>query len=405
MGLLTVNEIKAKIKLGSGRYSDGGGLYLVAPKSGTPFWMLRFTSHGKRREMTLGKYNDLSLAEARLQSELNKKMLRDGTDPLSARFRELQSQIKTVNELFDDWFIGVTKRLKYPNIPKRIFNKEISPIIGQVQLKDVNPLDIRTIINRVNNSGRPTIANDTLMQCKQLFNHAVKLGLINHNPASAFTSVDAGGVEKSKDRALTITEIKDVFKIFRQNSSRFSRENYLALALLLVLGVRKTELIHATWDEFNFTTQTWLLPAHRSKTEVEITIPIPEQAIAWLHELQIRACGSIYLFPSRRTSKNPFMSADTLNRAVSKLFGREPGKKKQPPNVMGDIEHFTVHDLRRTCRSLLAQLGIESVVAEKCLNHKLKGVEGIYNRHDYLSERKTALSKLADFIAPHINQN
>ena len=88
------------------------------------------------------------------------------------------------------------------------------------------------------------------------------------------------------------------------------------------------------------------------------------------------------------------MGTDTLNRAISKMFGREPGKKKQPPNLMGDMPHFAVHDLRRTCRSLLAAQGTLGHVAERCLNHKLKGVEGIYDRYDYLEERKEALELL-----------
>lgn len=70
-------------------------------------------------------------------------------------------------------------------------------------------------------------------------------------------------------------------------------------------------------------------------------------------------------------------------------------KKKQPPNLMGDIPHFTVHDLRRTCRTLLTQQGTPGHVAERCLNHKLKGVEGIYDRHDYFEERREALTTLA----------
>lgn len=74
----------------------------------------------------------------------------------------------------------------------------------------------------------------------------------------------------------------------------------------------------------------------------------------------------------------------------------------QSENKMGDLEHFTVHDLRRTCRSLLASIGIPGHVAERCLNHKLKGVEGIYNRHDYFEERKEALNQLAQKLAPLI---
>ena len=62
---------------------------------------------------------------------------------------------------------------------------------------------------------------------------------------------------------------------------------------------------------------------------------------------------------------------------------------------MGDMPHFTVHDLRRTCRTLLAQQGTPGYVAERCLNHKLKGVEGIYDKYDYFEERKVALEKLA----------
>lgn len=101
----------------------------------------------------------------------------------------------------------------------------------------------------------------------------------------------------------------------------------------------------------------------------------------------------------------PHMGKDTLNRAISKLFGREPGRAVQPENKMGDFEHFTVHDLRRTCRSLLASIGVPGHVAERCLNHKIQGVEGIYNRHDYFDERKEAMNQLAQKIAPIIQTN
>ncbi len=97
------------------------------------------------------------------------------------------------------------------------------------------------------------------------------------------------------------------------------------------------------------------------------------------------------------------MGKDTLNRAIAKLFGKEPGKKPQPENRMGDITEFTVHDLRRTCRSLLAAVGVPGHVAERCLNHKLKGVEGIYDRYDYFDERKEAIIKVANLLGPAIN--
>lgn len=101
------------------------------------------------------------------------------------------------------------------------------------------------------------------------------------------------------------------------------------------------------------------------------------QVLKWFEELKIRAFGSEYVFPSRRASKRPHMGPDTLNRTITKLFEHEAGKKKQPPNLIDDIPHFTVHDLGRTCRTLLAKHSTPGHVAERCLNHKLKWVEGI----------------------------
>lgn len=161
------------------------------------------------------------------------------------------------------------------------------------------------------------------------------------------------------------------------------------------------------WSELNFDEGTWCIPAERSKTATTITIPLSSASLEWFAELKVRACGSPYVFPSRKASKRRgYISNDTLNHAVAKLFGQKVDSSKQPTaNVLGEagLEHFTVHDLRRTCRSLLASLGVPSHIAERCLNHKLRGVEGIYNRHDYLTERREAFERLASILTPIIN--
>lgn len=401
MGIFTAKKIQSLIRESKpGRYADGNGLYLMIPKAGAAYWMCRYTFAGKRREMSLGKYSQLPLAEAREQVVDTQKAIRSGTDPLVERRREEQVTISTVQNLFDDWYQDLEKRLKYPNIPKRVFVRDIAPAIGSLTLDGVTPMDVRAIVRNVTSSGRPTIANDALMYLKQLFNHGIKLGLITYNPASAFNVNDAGGVEKSRNRTLSTDELSNVFVVFRENHTSFTRDNYLACALLVVLGVRKTELTEAKWSEFDLSNAKWDLPGERSKSGVGIAIPLPPQTIVWLEELKVRACGSPYVFPSRRSSKRPHMGKDTLNRAIAKLFGKEPGKKQQPENRMGDIAEFTVHDLRRTCRSLLAEAGVSGHVAERCLNHKLKGVEGVYDRYDYFEERKKALIKVAKLVQP-----
>ncbi|URL15696.1 integrase arm-type DNA-binding domain-containing protein [Pantoea ananatis] len=399
MGSLTVKTVQALVKTRQpGRYSDGEGLYLRIPKEGESYWMLRYTISSKRREITLGKVSLVSLAEARILAGEARRKVVAGEDPIAERKLNRPKLLTTVNQLFEDWHKDLVKRLKHPKIPERVFKKDIAPTIGELALSRVTPIDIRAILQNITKSGRPTISNDALLYMKQLFDHGIKLGLVQSNPATAFKVNDAGGVEKSRERSLSLEEIAHVFKVFREHSDSFSRDNYLACALLLLLAVRKSELTEAPWSEFNLEDKKWFLPKERSKSGVAIVIPLPPLAIEILNELKVRAFGSSYVFPNRRVSKSQHMGKDTLNRAIAKLFGIEPGRKKQPPNVMGDMEYFTVHDLRRTSRSLLASLSVPPHVAERCLNHKLKGVEGIYDRYDYFEERKNAMLKISEKI-------
>jgi len=388
-------QVKALLrKKVPGRYAAGGGLYFRVSNEGTGFWLVRYTTNGKRREITLDKYPQLSLVDARAKCAILKAEIKSGIDPQAEKKRPAIVKIYTVDDLAEDWLLDCEKRLKHPNIPRRVYEKNLAPVFGELSLERVTPLDIRAAIEKIVKSNRPTIANDALMYCKQLFRHAIRLNLMTTNPAEAFTVHQAGGVEKSRDRYLTVDELAKVFTTFRQYSDQFTRENYLAVALLLVLGVRKGELIAAEWCEFDIDKAVWNIPEERSKTGVAISVPLPPVAIEWLQELYVRACGSEYVFPKRRSSiRNGHISPDTLNAAIQKLFkgGNMP------------VEHFTVHDLRRTCRSLMAEAGIAGHVAERCLNHKLKGVEGIYDRYDYLDERRAALQKIADQLTPIIN--
>ena len=165
------------------------------------------------------------------------------------------------------------------------------------------------------------------------------------------------------------------------------------MALLLCLGIRKGELIAAKWQEFDFDKTLWHIPEERSKTGKGISVPLARIVMEWLKELKIRAYGSEFVFPNRRASiRFGHISPDTINAAIQKLFRQEKMA----------VPHFTVHDLRRTCRSLLAKEGVLGHVAERCLNHKLKGVEGIYDRYDYLDERREALGIIAKLVSPLI---
>ncbi|MEH6823845.1 MAG: integrase arm-type DNA-binding domain-containing protein [Motiliproteus sp.] len=394
MGKLTDKDIKFIIKSERfGRHADGDGLYLCVRNSGKPYWALRYTLNSKRKLYTIGNYGHTSLADARAEAGLLRAQIaKSGCDPVAERHRAKLIPIKTTNDLFNDWHQDRSHRLKYPDIPRRQYERDVKPLIGSLALDAISPRDTRAVIQKIVASNRPTIANDVLALMKQLFNHGIKLDVMNGNPAAAFTVKDAGGVEKSRDRILDQNEITTVFEAFRTNSDQFTRENYLACALLLALGVRKMELLAAQWQEFDLENGLWKLSAN-NKTNSQITIPLSELALTWLKELKVRACGSHYVFPRRRASKRfSHMGPDTLNAAIQKLI-------KQ-----GKIEPFTVHDLRRTLRSLLSQVGTLPHIAERCLNHKTQGVEGIYDRYDYIGERRKALNKIANLLAPIVDK-
>ena len=171
-----------------------------------------------------------------------------------------------------------------------------------------------------------------------------------------------------------------------KNRDWFGRDNELATRLLLMLGVRKNELIAARWSEIDFDSATWSIPKERSKTKNGFTVPLPPVAMEYLKEIQVRACGSEFVFPSRRRgrSKRGYISTDTLNAALHSL---DHG-----------IDPFTVHDLRRTMRTQLSVLGIRFEAAERCLNHTLKGTARVYDQHDFIDERRDALQRWCDVL-------
>ena len=383
-------QVKSLLKAGEvGKYSIGNGLYFRISKEKTGFFIFRYTFNKKRREITIGTYGDMTLAKARMKVSELALGVSEGIDPIAEKARTDSQEILTVNDLAQDWLKTISKKLKNPQIPKRVYEKDIAPKIGQLSLKRVSPRDIRSVITSINESGRPTIANDALLHCKQIFKHGIKLDVCLHNPADAFSLEDAGGAEQSRKRALSLDELKSVFSCFRANKDAFTRDNYLAVSLLLLLMVRKGELIKAKWSEVDLENKTWKIPEDVSKTGIEIIIPLSDLACELFTELKFRSCGSEYVLPNRRASKRfGHISMDTMNHAISKMFKL---------NKLS-VEHFTVHDLRRTSRSLLSSLKVPSHICERCLNHKLRGVEGIYDRYDYFDERKEALNKLSALL-------
>ncbi|POA99824.1 integrase [Chromobacterium sinusclupearum] len=401
MGKLTDMQIKAWIKAQEHfeARADGDGLYLCFPaRYSVPFWRFRYKIAGKARAVVIGSYADLSLAKARETAKqlaarvaLGYDVAGEKQDRKAAALAKIEEEKNAItmlalaNEYYERMILG---RWKHPDIVRRRIDKDIGPMLGKMKVEDVKPRHIDDMLQSIVKRGAPTIANDVLRWTRRMFDYAIKRHIIEVNPASAFDIGDAGGKEEARDRALSRDELAKLFAAMKL-AKGFSVENDLSIRLLLLLCVRKMELCAARKEEFDLPASVWHLPGERSKTGKPIDIPLPALAVEWLQQLFDLAGRSDWLLPARKMQHRmvPHIHEGTIGTALGKVKPHMPG-----------VADFTIHDLRRTARTHLAELGIDPVVAERCLNHKIPGVEGIYNRHDYFNERRDALNKWAGLL-------
>ncbi|MGO9990458.1 MAG: tyrosine-type recombinase/integrase [Steroidobacteraceae bacterium] len=373
---------------------DGAGLYLRKQSAQGSAWTLRYRFGGRDRWMALGTYPDMELAEARKAARAKRTLVDAGRDPLLEKQNEIEAQLKSsaakkargkFKELAEDWYETEIDggRLKHPAVPRRYLDKYLLPEFGGTVAADISPAMAARLLARVARKA-PTAANDLLRYMRRVFRFAVRRHLITSSPVADFNLSDAGGKESARQRSLSRDELEKLFKTLRDSPS-FGDTNLLTIKLLLALGVRKGELLRARWSEFDLDGATdsgpvWRLSANRTKTAAPISIPLVPAVVGWLRSLAEISGGSEFVFPKRRRDRRQralHVGIDTLNAA---LAGVDHG-----------LDAFTIHDLRRTMRTHLSSLGIRSEVAERCLNHKLPGIQGVYNRHDYFAERRAAL--------------
>lgn len=378
---------------------DGDGLYLrYRTVDAYPLWRFRYRFNSNARIMNIGSYAVLSLAEARRTAKELRARVALGYDVAAEKQDRKKAAVTKIEEdktalnvgqLADEYFTRmILGHWKHPDIVRRRIDKDIKPNIGSIAVKDVKPKHIDAMLQAIVKRGAPTMANDVLRWVRRMFDYAVKRHMVEYNPANAFNVGDAGGKEEARDRFLTHEELIKLFDAIR-NARGVSVENYLSFKLLLLLAVRKQELTTAKVAEFDLDKAVWHLPVEHSKTGKAIDIPLSAPAIDCLQKLIILGCSSEYLLPARKRQERmlPHIHENTLNVALSKV---------KP--LMIDVENFTIHDFRRTARTHLGALGVVPHIAERCLNHKVEGVEGIYDRHDYIDERREGLTKWAAFL-------
>lgn len=395
MGKLNDVQLRNWIKAGEALIkTDGEGLAFTLSAKGTAAWVLRYRIGGKLKELTLGRYPELSLTKAREMAAAKRVDVRQGIDvaqekqarKAAARLDALTAKTRTVEALYADFFARqIAGQWKDSDQVASLFRLHILPRLGYRQVIDVRPADIDMILRPLADRQVIRTAGKVLQLTKRLFDYAMTRKLIDANPAAPFSHRDIGGKTGPRSRVLSRAELATLFEAMRKTPN-FPPHVVAAVKLLLALGVRKGELLRATWDEFDLTEGVWRIPAERTKTVAAIRIPLDPWAIEVLNE-QAAKSQNLYVFPALRLSPGKttgYMGEATINQALYRL--------------QSDIEPFTVHDLRRTARTHLAALGVPPYVAELCLNHKLKGIAAVYDVHDYFEERRAALSAWASLL-------
>jgi integrase len=167
----------------------------------------------------------------------------------------------------------------------------------------------------------------------------------------------------------------------------------LAIRILLATAVRSAELYQAKWADVDLDGAQWHIP--KSKTGAAMDIPLAPMVVDWYRELRALAGNSAFVLPAHSRSRaarhggDTHLNKDTLREAIAHWL-----RTAKPA-----VRRFTPHDLRSTVKSHLRALGVPRDISEMCLNHKLSGVEGIYDRHTYFEERREALGKWAGVLA------
>ena len=404
----------------------GSGLLLIKTTSNSASWQYRYKVKGKRFVYTIGTLNDVDLPTAQAKHKELWQKVANGVNVAVEKQQAKTStadvvEIHTISTLAD-FYIKNSK--KFNNATKtaaaekslikraflepdvRLFNEtSISNSYGKkitiskflkLSANDINEIEIKNFVENIKNrTTKPRVAKllFAIYEKAKLYKTTTK---ISNNPAEIIKS---GEIEfeasKPRDRIVSDAELKELFNLLNN-----SKNQILATAtkLLFMLGVRKNELLQATWNEFDFENSFWTLPAERTKNGKAIKIPLSQSVITLLKTLQ--QSRSKFVFRSFNKNNNSAINASTLNVYLNNLI-------KNNAIIRGKI---TPHDTRRFVRTTLNKILDGNIVekqfiCERVLNHSLmlQGVNAkILNTYlidDFFAERKSALNKLADYIS------
>jgi len=384
MGKLSDVQLRSWVKAGEPlAKSDGDGLTFTLSAKGVATWILRYRHGGKAKELTIGRYPDISLLNARKEAAEKRVSVSKGVDVAGTkRITKLEAKsARTVTQLADDYLKDLIKRGKSDESIGWHVSAYIKPKFGKRNIDDVRPREILEYFQKLAGD-KPSTARSVFGTLRRMYEYAIARQIVDFSPlASIKPHVIAAKV--ARDRNLSPDELGKLLRELPKPDNALTEAQQIAIRMLLWTIGRKTEVTEMLWSEYSKDSGIWTLPEDRTKNGRAHLVPLPSQAITALKRLKDIGCSSSWVFPGK-TSEKP-MGETTLNERLTRS------------NKLG-IQNWRIHDLRRTGSTLLHEMGFAPHIVERALNHIQDGVGGVYNKAQWLDERAAMLQQWADYL-------
>ena len=368
------------------------GMQLRVSASGKKVYRVKTRINGAQQAETIGSTAILSLAEANNRAKEFLSQAAAGINPVAERRRQEAeaAAVPTMERVMvERYFPHAAQRMRaaYFSETVRSLRRDVLPKIGQIRIDQLTRRQIRDVLDGIVRRGRKSYAAHVKSYISAFLNWCVREDIIADNPALRTPDPDTRRKEdRERDRWLNNDEIP----LFWFACNRVGGVYGPLFRLLLLTGARRDELAEAPWAEFDLKRRLWTLPGRRSKNGNEQVTHLAGPVVEILEALPRLRPGDPSELLFTTTGTTPFTG-----------FGAARDRVIAEMRKSRSVEHFTIHDLRRSAASGMAEIGISEHIVDRILNHsgrRVSGVARIYNRSQYLPERAAALNLWAGHV-------
>lgn len=381
---LAIRTLKPKDKLY--RVADSNGLCLEVTPAGGKLWRWRYYFNTKPQMLALGRYPDVSLAEARSKRDAARKQLQSGRHPTrekrADKLRRMTEGENTFVRVALHYLSVKQKGLneKYRTQCKLRLEQHVFPLIGDLPLTEITIPDVVRVVEKMGQRGTIETARRMKQLMNQIFRYAAQRGLCPHNPAADLRDI-LPSIKEKHHACIHPSELPELMKAI--NAYQGDTLTVAAMKLLALTFVRTGELIGAKWPEIDWQKQEWHVPAERMKMKRPHIVPLSRQAIIILKALQKLTGHREHIFHSG-ASKSKHISNGAILMALRR---------------MGYYRRMTGHGFRSLASTILNEKGYAPDVIERQLAHEENDkIRAAYNRAEYLPERRKMMQDYADFL-------